>query len=266
LLAATFALAAAPALSDEVVLAVPLSMQPYFLPIQGRGLAYEAIRAAFASRGHTIRPLYVSSRRIEELITDGSRAECVPMVPLGSEHGWSAAESVHLLHDVAITRSGVRLSTLDDLRNKRILAYSGAARFLGDEFRSVIEGNHNYREINNHRAQVRPLLQGVVDGVIAVRLLVSWYLDYLHEEGDSIPEVVFHTLFQPVAHEVICRDASLAAELSAGLDLILKDGTLSAILARYGVTQDDEIFLPGDDQSQKFNPSRRPREATNSDE
>lgn len=162
--------------SDEVVVAVPLSMQPYFLPIQGRGLAYDAIRAAFAARGYTVRPLYVSSRRIEELITDASRAECVPMVPIGSEHGWEVAD-VHLLHDVAITRAGIRLSTLDDLKSKRVLAYSGASRFLGDEFRSVIKGNHNYREINNHRAQVRLLLHGVIDVAIADRLLVSWYLD-----------------------------------------------------------------------------------------
>ena len=96
------------------------------------------------------------------------------MVPSGSERGWEVAESTQRLHDFAITRAGIRLSTLDDLKNKRILAYSGAARFLGAAFRSVIEGNPEYREINNHRAQVRLLLQGVIDVIIADRFLVSW--------------------------------------------------------------------------------------------
>jgi len=188
------------------------------------------------------------------------------MVPIGSDHGWEVAEGVHLLHDVAITHAGVRLSTLDDLENKRILAYSGAARFLGDEFRSVVEGNGNYREINNHRAQVRLLLQRVVDVVIADRLLVSWYLDYLRQEAEQVPQVVFHDIFAPVAHEVICRHSSVAAELSAGYDLVLKDGTLNAILTQYGVTEDDEIFLPPDYQSPKLNLTNPPLGKTISDE
>jgi ABC-type amino acid transport substrate-binding protein len=265
-LAAALTLAVGLCFSDEVVVAVPLSMQPYFLPIQGRGLEYEAIQAAFAARGHGVRPLYVSSRRIEELITDDSLVDCVPMVLSGSERGWAVTESTQRFHDVAITRAGFGLTTLHDLKNKKILAYSGAARILGNEFRSVIAGNDKYREINNHRAQVRLLLQGVIDVIIADRLLVSWYLDYLRKEGDAIPPVAFHDFFEPVAHEVICRRSSIAAELSAGFALILKDGTLNDILARYGVTEDDEIFLPREQQPPKLNPTSPAPDARDKDE
>jgi polar amino acid transport system substrate-binding protein len=265
-LAAALAFAAFPSIPGEVVVAVPLSMQPYFLPIQGRGLAYDAIQAAFASRGHTVRPLYVSSRRIEDLITDDSRADCVPMVSPGSEHGWEVTESIHLLHDVAVTRSGVRMSTIDDLKNKRILAYSGATRVLGDGFRSAVTGNRNYREVNNHRAQVRLLLHGVIDVIIADRLLVSWYLDYLRQEGDTIPEVVVHDLFEPVALEFICRTKEIAGEFSAGLVEVLKDGTLKGILAQYGGTEGEAIFRPREGQSPVLNSINTPLEAPNGGE
>lgn len=218
-------------------------MQPYFLPFKGSGLAYDMIRAAFAARGYRVRPLYVSSRQINKLLTDDSRADCVPMVSLGSGHGWSIAKRVYLLHDYVITRPGVQLNSPDDLKNGRVLAYPGALWLLGDEFRSVLKDNPRYREINNHRAQVRLLLQGNVEVIIADGLLVAWYLDYLRNEGMVNTEVVFHDLFEPVARDFFCRSPDIAAQFSAGMEQIIKDGTLSAIQKRYGV-EETESTLP----------------------
>lgn len=220
--------------ANEVVVAVPLSMQPYFLPVEGSGLAYEMIVAAFVARGHRVRPLYVSSRQVNKLLTGDSRVDCVPMVTPVAEHGWSTTEHVHLLHNYAITRPGVPLTSLDDLKSRRVLAYPGALSSLGDEFRSVLRENRQYREINNHRAQVRLLLQGRVEVIIVDGLLASWYLDYLRGEGEIKTEVVFHNLFKPVAYDFVCRSPDIAAEFDAGLEQITKDGTLTTIQKRYG--------------------------------
>jgi ABC-type amino acid transport substrate-binding protein len=231
------------------VVAFPVSLQPYFLPFQEGGLAYDAVKAAFAAQGATVRPLFVSGRKIDSLLTEDTRADCVPMVSLGTEHGWHSAKKIRLLHYFVVTRPGVKMNSLKDLKRRRVLGYSGAYSYLGEEFRSEMKANPSYREIGNHRAQVRLLLQGTVEAIIADRLLVSWYLDYLREEGVTNTEVVFHDLFERVVHEFICRSPNVAKQFNIGLAQILEDGTLERILANYGSAQADAILLPLEAQS-----------------
>lgn len=247
--------------AGEVVVAVPLSMQPYFLPIERSGLAYDTIVAAFAARGNEVRPLYVSSRKIQKLVSEDSRADCIPMVSPGYEHGWSIGQRVRLLHDFAITRPGVEINSLRDLKRKRVLGFAGAIWYLGDAFRSVMQGNPRYREIDNHRAQVRLLLQGSVEVIVADRLLTSWYADYLRGEGRTDTELVFHDLFDPVAHEFICRSPELVAEFNDGLTQILEDGTLEGILEKYGKKEADRILLPLKRQTGGADPTSTPSTA-----
>ena len=230
--------------ATEVVVAVPVSLQPYFLPFKGTGLAYDIIQAAFAAQGHRVRPLYVSGRTLTNLIADDSRADCIPMVSPGAEHGWSPTRGTRLFHDFAITRPGVQVSEMEDLRTKRVLAYDGAKTYLGERFRAAVSDNPGYREIYNHRAQILLLLQGSVDVIIADRLLTNWYLSYLHEQDGKNTDVVFHDLFEPVSHDFICRRAELAAEYSAGLSQIAESGELGVILRRYGVDNPESVLDP----------------------
>jgi polar amino acid transport system substrate-binding protein len=243
-LAAALACAASLPHAGEVVVAVPVSLQPYFLPFQGTGLAYDIIQAAFAARGHAVRPLYVSGRTLTNLIADDSRADCIPMVSPGAEHGWSPTRSIRLFHDFAITRPGIQVTEMEDLSTKRVLAYDGAKTYLGERFRAAVNDNPNYREIYNHRAQVLLLLQGSVDVIIADRLLANWYLNYLHEQDGKDTDVVFHDLFEPISHDFICRRAELSAEFSAGLSQIAESGELGVILRRYGVDNPESVLDP----------------------
>jgi polar amino acid transport system substrate-binding protein len=230
--------------ATEVVVAVPVSLQPYFLPFKGSGLTYDIIQAAFAAQGHRVRPLYVSGRTLTNLIRDDSRVDCIPMISPGAEHGWSRTRSTRLLHDFAVTRAGIQVNQMEDLKTKRVLAYEGARIYLGERFRAAVSGNPNYREIYNHRAQVLLLLQGSVDVIVADGLLTSWYLNYLKEQDGKDTEVVFHDLFEPIAHDFICRRAELAAEFSAGLSQIAKSGELDRILRRYGVDDSESVIDP----------------------
>lgn len=265
-LAAVITLAASRLIAGEVVVAFPLSLQPYFLPFQESGLAYDTIRAAFSVRGYAVRPLYVSPRKIGDLVTDDSRADCIPMVSRGTEHGWRSAERIRLLHAFAITRPGVQITRLEDLKDKRVLGYPDALGNLGGEFRSVMRDNPRYREIYNHRAQVRLLLQGSVEVIIADRLLTSWYLDYLREEGTTETEVAYHDMFEPVAHEFICQSSEVAEQFSAGLAQILADGTLKDILSQYGGAAADAMLLPLEGQSADSNRTGTPPEAADTDD
>lgn len=234
LLATCIAVATLPADADEVVVAVPLSMQPYFVPVADNGLAYDTIRAAFAAQGHSVRPLYVTMRGLPGLVRDASAVDCVPMVSPGLEHDWTRTRGLDLLQDFAITRPNRRLDRMEDLSTGRVLAYRGATRFLGEGFRAAVARNPQYREISNHRAQVKLLLQGSIDVIVADRLLVAWYLDYLKQQGEDPAELVLHDLFEPIAEDFVCRRPEIAAAFDAGLARIIVSGRLADIEADYG--------------------------------
>ena len=61
--------------------------------------------------------------------------------------------------------------------------------------------------------------------------------------------MVFHDLFEPVAHDFVCRRAELAAEYNAGLAEIAASGALDEILRRYGVAYADPVLDPPLDDS-----------------
>ncbi|NEX21575.1 amino acid ABC transporter substrate-binding protein [Thiorhodococcus mannitoliphagus] len=219
--------------AKAVVVAVPLSLQPYFIPLDDGGLAYDTIRAAFAASGYRVQSLYVTSRTLNALLRDPSAADCIPMAPPELDHGWNRTAGLHPLHDFAITRPAQELDSIEDLGSGRVIAYSGAKHYLGEAFRAVVASNPGYREISNHRAQVRLLLQGSVDVIIADRLLVSWYLDYLEHEGEGHVELAFHDLFEPLALGFVCRQADIAAAYDAGLAKIVLSGQWAKINERY---------------------------------
>ena len=104
---------------------------------------------------------------------------------------------------------------------------------LGPEFRETVAKNPRYREINNHRAQIKLLLKKRVDVIIADRRLVEWYLKYLEgETGVHVP-VTFHDLFRPAGRALACRDKALADEFASGFKAIEANGVLGEILERY---------------------------------
>lgn len=226
-----------PARGDEAVtLAVPLSLQPYFIPVLDEGLEYEAIVAAFAARGRTIQPFYISQRKNARVLDRHPTVDCAVLQSAADAATWFAADEVFSFHDFAATLTVNRLQIrdVDDLRGKKIIGYVGSLNQLGSEFRDAVQDHGRYTEVSNHRAQVQLLLANRAQVIIADRLLVEWYLDYLAKEnGLAAAEVEFHDLFSPIRLKLACRRQDLIDDFTAGLEVIRRNGQLDAIRERY---------------------------------
>jgi polar amino acid transport system substrate-binding protein len=223
------------AAAEDVHLAVPLSMQPYFIPAEGKGLIFETVRAAFEAEGYGIAPMYVSQKAHGSILHRDSKVDCAALLSREESEGWSAAESVHSLQDYAITLSANRLKIerLADLKGKSIIAYGGALHFLGPELREVVQDNPRYREVNNHKAQVKLLLKNRVDVIIADKLLVQWYLGRLREESGTDIPITYHRIFEAPPLFFACRRRELIDGYLAGIDKIRRSGVLDSINASY---------------------------------
>lgn len=222
--------------ADQVFLAVPLSMQPYFIVETSEGLAYETMDAAFATRGRQVFPVYISERDLnEDLLARRPDIDCAGFQSGKESEDWFVIDDVFPFQDHAVTlaANNIEINDFTDLKDKKIIAYVGVKERSGAEFRAVIEQNPEYREINNHRAQVKLLLKNRVQVIIADKLLVDWYVHYLAQESEEPAELIFHNLFPPGSLRFACRERELLQDFIDGLEEIRRNGKLDKIRSRY---------------------------------
>lgn len=228
-------LGAAPSVAEQVTFAVPVSMEPYFIPYEGRGLIYDVVREAFAVRGYTVIPFYISQRQIPTILAKNPQVDCATL-PLGQHSkAWHTVKARLELQVSAVSLAAkrLRIERLEDLKGKSIIAGPGAREFLGPEFQAVVKDSARYREISNHRTQVMLLLKGRADVIIADKLLVQWYVRYLEQkDGVRIP-VTYHNLFKPFRFNFACRDQHLIDEALLGWEELRKTKVLDQIISRY---------------------------------
>lgn len=223
---------------ETVTISVPVSKQPYFIPIESEGLVHDTLAAVFATSGRQVLSFYVSSLDNTGILDRQEKVDCASYQPAEVAERWFAADQTHPLHDVVVTLASrrIQIDSADDLRNKKVLGFSGANRVLGADFREAVQSNPQYREVQNHRAQVRLLTANRVDAIIVDRLLVEWYLDYLEGGRDPVPEVVFHEIFPESRLWFVCRTQELVDEYIRGVEELRHSGKLDEIRARYQVT------------------------------
>lgn len=221
--------------AEQVYLAVPLSMQPYFIAESGTGLTYETVEAAFAVQGRKIFPVFISERDSKGVLSRYEHIDCAGFQTERDSEDWFATDDIFPFHVHAVTLAGnkIELNSITDLKDTTVVGYLGTSEELGTEFRAVAQENPRYREIYNHRAQVKLLLHNRVQVIIADRLLVDWYVRYLARELDRSVELTFHDLFPASQMKFACRRSDLIQDFMQGLEEIKRNGKLEEIKSRY---------------------------------
>lgn len=218
-----------------VYLAVPLSLQPYYIAPSDEGLAYETLKAAFAVQGRDVFPVYVSQKDLPGVLGRRTHIDCAGHQTESDSAQWHAIDELYPYHDHVITLAdqGIQIRDAGDLLNLKVLADLGSKEEYGSDFRELMARNPRYREIYNHRAQVKLLLRGRVQVIIADRLLVDWYVRYLTQESGEPAELTYHELFPPGRLKFACRNPELVRQLNEGLEAIRRNGELARIRSRY---------------------------------
>jgi polar amino acid transport system substrate-binding protein len=222
--------------ADQVFLAVPLSMQPYFIVATNKGYAYEIMEAAFAASGRKVFPVYLSERNLnEELLDLRQDIDCTGFQSTKKKEDWFVMDDIFSFHDYAITlaANNIQINDIADLIDKKVIAYLGASEQLGAEFRAAMAENPRYREIYNHRSQIKLLLKNRVQVIIADKLLVDWYVGYLTRELEQPTELTFHDLFPPGSLRFACRQPELLHDFTKGMEQIRRNGKLDKIRSQY---------------------------------
>lgn len=232
----TLAMASPPGHARDVTVAIGLSLSPYVISDENRGMEFDIAREALALEGHAMRPRYLPLIRVvKEIETGQTDAALTQQDNRGIPVHYS---DVYITYqNVAITLASrqLRIERMEDLTGKSILAFQKATLYLGPAFKAAVEGNPQYREEAKQVLQPAMLYHDRIDVVIADRNIFSWFARQpeVTAKADTTQPLHIHPLFPPTDYRVAFRDPGLRDDFNRGLAKLKAGGDYDRIIQRY---------------------------------
>lgn len=211
------------------------SLAPFAIEASANGIEIDIIRESFRRQGCKLVPVFLPFVRFGYALAEG---KVDGVATINERSGIRAVFSDPYIEyqNVAVTLASRRLSIarIGDLKGLKVIAFPGAARSLGDEFRRFSDKNPHYREDPKQLSHNRLLYNGAVDVAIAERSIYA-YLD--RELGtNKYPErklpVAMHPLFAVNRYQLGFRDSALRDKFNLGFSSLSKED-LKTIHDRY---------------------------------
>ncbi|NRA71942.1 MAG: transporter substrate-binding domain-containing protein [Gammaproteobacteria bacterium] len=137
---------------------------------------------------------------------------------------------------VSLRENKFEFNSLSDLKNKQVLAFTGALKYLGPQYNKVFTASQYdglYQEITYQRQQLDALINGNVDVIIIDKTIFSWFLSQLgYRTMDSfqLDDVLVNSIN---SYSVAFRNRHLRDTFNEGLAELKKSGAYQHIIDGY---------------------------------
>ena len=233
ILSASLALCSFSALNAAEIKVGQGVLPPYGIKETNSGIEVDIVRAALAKKGHTIVVRFVPFGRVGKDFEDGKIDAANTLTP-GSGVKAEYSDSHITYQNVATTLKdgGPAIGSISDLGSHKVVAFSNASVYLGDEFAKMAKANKNYREVADQAAQNKLLMTGRTDVVVGDIRIFKFYNKSIADQVE-IKETAYHTVFKPTEYYVAFKDAKLRDDFNAGLKELKSSNEYEAIIAKY---------------------------------
>lgn len=231
-------LTGAAALADtrKPTAAISLDIPPYVIAKATKGLEVDVMRLALAD--DTLQFTQMPYAELETAVQQG-RVDVSAGVRRSDDAGVHYSEPFITFENVAVSRKSdnLKIDTIDDLGDHKVLTWQGADRELGDAFERLFgpEGPHrgHYVEVPDQKEQVRLFWEE--EGSIAV-IDRSIFAYFTKELGHTMDQAVLHRLFPPATDfRVAFTDPDLRDTFNLRLAELCRTGEYEALLERYDI-------------------------------
>lgn len=211
---------------EGVRIAFNNALAPFAIEASASGIEIDIVRESLRRQGCKLVPVFLPFVRfgyaLAEHKVDG-------VATINERSGIHAAFSdVYIeYHNVAVTLKarGLPIDSIGDLKGLKVIAFPGASRSLGDEFRRFTVNNPHYSEDQKQLSHNRLLYNGGVDVAIAERSIYA-YLDRTLDDSKfterKLP-VVLHPLFAVNRYQIGFRDPALRDKFNLGWSSLSKE-------------------------------------------
>lgn len=196
-----------------------------------RGIEYELVQSILEKSSIVIgNEKYLSKSELQTALFDDLRLDAVVGVKPKND-GLYHSNTLIEFENIAITRmqDHTNLQTLDDLKDKTILAFAGASQEL-ETLLSI--PSLNYSETDKPENQINALLAKKVDVIIMDKNIFFWYLKKLH--GGNSNQYKLHYLFDKNnSYEIAFKDKNTRDTFNLALQEFKKTKEYSDIFYNY---------------------------------
>lgn len=228
---------AVPVAAKTLKVAVGSSIPPYVIEAENRGIEFDILKEALASQGYGMKPVYVPLSRTLHLLSYGQVDGIMSTARKGLPGCYTDSHVTYWNVAITLKDRNLRIDTVADLKDKRVLSFQNAKDYLGDQFAEMAATNPYYREIADQSAQNKQLFRGRVDVVVADRYIFDWFRKdpamALVVNVDQ--EVTYHEIFTPGNFRAVFKDDAVCDAFNQGLKVLKETGRHTEILQTYGV-------------------------------
>jgi polar amino acid transport system substrate-binding protein len=200
------------------------------------GIIVDIVRTALETSGYKVKPVYVTIGRGFKMFAD-KQVDGTTIIQESS--GLKAEYSDYFMQyynrAFALKSHNLSIRKLADLKDKSIIAFQNANKYLGEEFSRLVAENPKYKEMAQQEAQTHMLLLGRADIAVMDESVFRYYREKLIFEGkvDKTQEYVGFDLFPPTPYKAAFNDAKVRDDFNKGIAAMRQDGRYDAIYRKY---------------------------------
>ena len=209
---------------------------PPYVFEDGTGIVVEIVRTALEASGHTVKPVYVPIERGFRMFAE-RQVDGTTIIQEGSGLKAEYSDNFMQYHNRAFVLKSRNLviRNVADLRNKSVVAFQNADKYLGEDFSRAVTGNPRYKEMAQQDAQAHMLLLGRIDVAVMDESVFRYYRQKLIAErkADQAQEYIGYDLFPPTPYKAAFVERKARDDFNRGIAAMRKDGRYDAIYRKY---------------------------------
>ncbi len=217
--------------AKDLTLVAGLSLPPYIMQESNSGMEYDIIKEALAHKGHYLTLHYVPFVRVA---VDYKKFDGAITINESSGISGNYSDEVMTYRNYAISlkKNGVKIDSIQALKNKKIVAFQDATKYLGTEYKEVVKNNSKYREQGKQLLQVKMLYSSRADIIVSDINIFKYYKKRVIGM-DTSDEIVLHEIFPGVNYKVLFNNASIRDDFNKGLKILRNSGRYDEIINTY---------------------------------
>ncbi|MBU1309697.1 MAG: transporter substrate-binding domain-containing protein [Gammaproteobacteria bacterium] len=204
---------------------------PYIRLETVSGYELELLREIVRRMGHEAVFVFVPNSRIRGLLESGNGdiASLQPNDTADAELYFSQPYIRYQNVLVSLARDELTITHPADLSDKQVVAFQGASRVLGADYRDAVVHNTGYLETVDQKAQVDMLFSGRAQAIVLDRNIFMH-----HQQTSGSPAAVqIHELFNSSLYRAAFRDPQLQRSFDRALLSVLMDNWYQQLQQRY---------------------------------
>jgi len=226
---------AAPCLAGpkELTVAVGLALPPYNIPETDSGIEMDIVREALKIKGYAVKSKYVPFARVRKELMNREVDAALTINPDSGIEAFYSNE--HLIcQNVVVTlkKNNFKIRTINDLKDKSVLAFQDATLYLGKDFASMANQNAQYKEIAKQELQINLVYSNRVDAIVLDKN-IFYYHRKRNDMVDTSQPIDIWQVFPPTAFSVAFVNEKARDDFNEGLKKLRESGRYDEIVKKY---------------------------------